>query len=65
MIDICKKEECTGCYACVNVCPKSCVSMVTDSFGELHPVIDQQTCIDCRQCYNTCPNNRKEQYHDI
>lgn len=59
MIDICKKEECTGCYACVNVCPKSCVSMVTDSFGELHPVIDQQTCIDCRQCYNTCPNNRK------
>lgn len=38
--EICKKEKCTGCYACVNACKHHCISMQEDEFGALHPVID-------------------------
>ena len=39
--DICNYTECTGCYACANVCPKRCISLKDDKFGEIHPVVDQ------------------------
>lgn len=49
--NICKKENCTACYACVNICPKQCISM--DEFE--YPSIDLEKCINCKRCVNTCP----------
>ena len=60
--DICNYTECTGCYACANVCPKRCISLKDDKFGEIHPVVDQNACIDCKLCQKTCPNNRERKY---
>ena len=60
--DICNYTECTGCYACANVCPKRCISLKDDKFGEIHPVVDQNACIDCMLCQKTCPNNRERKY---
>jgi len=37
MIDIKKKEECCGCYACTNVCPKICIEMKVDEEGFWYP----------------------------
>lgn len=56
--DICNYHKCTGCYACANVCPKKCITLDSDSYGEIHPVVDTQLCIDCKLCQKTCPNNR-------
>lgn len=56
--DICNYYKCTGCYACANVCPKKCITLDNDSYGEIHPVVDTQLCIDCKLCQKTCPNNR-------
>ena len=56
--DICNYYKCTGCYACANVCPKKCITLDKDSYGEIHPVVDTQLCIDCKLCQKTCPNNR-------
>ena len=61
-MEICPHNECTGCYACANVCPKRCISLKDDKFGEIHPVVDQNACIDCKLCQKTCPNNRERKY---
>ena len=58
MNEVCKHNECTGCAACRDVCPKQCITMKPDDMDVLHPFIDQKLCIDCKLCYKTCPNNR-------
>lgn len=60
--DICNYLECTGCFTCANVCPKRCISLEEDEYGEIHPVVDQDACIDCKLCQKTCPNNRDRSY---
>lgn len=49
------KSECCACTACVNACPKSCISMVQDEEGFAYPVINEATCINCHLCEHVCP----------
>ena len=49
------RNECTGCLACLNMCPKKCISIYTDELGFQYPVIDEGKCIHCGLCSNTCP----------
>ena len=30
-------ESCTGCFACVSICPLQSISLQVNEFGELHP----------------------------
>lgn len=55
MINITDKTKCCGCSACVQRCPKQCISMKEDEQGFLYPVIDTETCIDCGLCEKVCP----------
>ena len=55
MIDIKEKTSCTGCYACVNICPKKCITMNTDSEGFWYPSADDTACIKCGKCLAVCP----------
>lgn len=55
LISICSKEQCTGCAACLNICPKKCISMVFDAEGFMRPTIDIQFCDDCGACKRVCP----------
>lgn len=48
-------KACTGCYACVNACPKSCIQMAEDKEGFWYPQIDSQQCIQCGRCERVCP----------
>ena len=56
MKEICKKDDCTGCYACFNSCPKSSIEMKEDEYGFYFPVIDETRCINCNLCKMVCPN---------
>lgn len=56
MKEICKKDCCTGCYACCNSCPQNSIEMKMDDFGFYFPVIDEKKCIDCNLCKKVCPN---------
>lgn len=56
-----KKEECCGCGACVDVCPKGAVRMAVDQEGFRYPRIDGKLCIDCRRCEQVCPVKEPEE----
>ena len=55
MIHITDKSQCCGCSACVQRCPKQCISLKEDIEGFLYPIVDEQTCIDCGLCGKVCP----------
>lgn len=48
-------EKCTGCGACVQRCPKQCISWVQREFGFRYPQIDEDTCVNCGLCEKVCP----------
>lgn len=52
---ICEKKDCSGCFACYNVCPKNAIKMEEDGYGNIYPVIDEKKCINCKLCQKTCP----------
>ncbi len=60
MIQIRDKVKCTGCYACENICPKSCITMKMDKEGFYYPEVDTEKCVNCDLCVHTCPVIAKE-----
>lgn len=48
-------EECTGCNACVQVCPKLCIEKVASSDGFVYPKVDILKCVNCGRCLQVCP----------
>lgn len=57
MKTICKADDCFGCLSCLNVCPKDCISVSTDTNGFIRPIIDESKCIGCNRCVKVCPAN--------
>lgn len=54
-----KIADCCGCSACVQKCPKQCLSMSKDNDGFLFPVVVNNDCIDCVICAKVCPMENK------
>jgi heterodisulfide reductase subunit A-like polyferredoxin len=50
MIPVIDKEKCTGCAACVEVCPPQAISL-----HEKKAAIDEQLCEECGECVPECP----------
>ena len=48
-------KDCTGCSACAHICPKNCISLLSDNYGFLYPHINNDICINCGICENICP----------
>lgn len=55
MINITDKQNCCGCEACVQVCPKQCINFEQDSEGFRYPKVDETICIGCGLCEKVCP----------
>ena len=55
MISIINKTDCCGCTACVNICPKNCITMAPDEEGFLYPEVNKDLCINCGLCEKVCP----------
>ena len=55
MITIKDKKNCCGCSACVQRCPKHCITLHEDDEGFLYPLVDEATCINCGLCEKVCP----------
>lgn len=57
MKEICEKDKCSGCNACLNVCGKNAVKRVQTELGEEINMIDEDCCVECGLCQKVCPQN--------
>lgn len=48
------KADCYGCGACLNICPKSAISMKIDEQGFRYPTINTARCVECGLCAKAC-----------
>ena len=55
MPELASKSQCTGCTACVSICPCHCIKMQKDDAGFLFPeMIERSACIGCGACEQVC-----------
>ncbi len=47
---VCGKQECTGCTACMHVCPQGAIYMYQDVEGFFYPKIIEDKCVNCGKC---------------
>lgn len=52
---LCGRHFCTGCAACVNICPVGAITLVVDAEGFLRPKISNDRCVLCGKCTRVCP----------
>ncbi len=55
MIDIKRKEDCVGCGACHDACPKNAIFWEIDIEGFWYPEINLDKCVGCDLCEKVCP----------
>ena len=65
IINLIGSKYCTGCEACLSICPVHAISMVEDDEGFKQPVIDINKCIKCSKCIKTCPISNNNSSSDI
>lgn len=56
-----RKSECTGCTACMNICPRQAVSMLRNQEGFWEPYVDKGKCTECGLCERICHLKSKKQ----
>ena len=48
-------NNCCGCSACAQICPKTAISLVENNEGFLYPKVDDDKCVECGLCEKVCP----------
>lgn len=56
MKTVCLLDQCAGCMACVDSCPKKAID-IEDGMAAYNAVIDESKCINCNNCHSVCPRN--------
>lgn len=54
-INLASVGACTGCSACVSICPHGSIVLKMDNEGFLQPHIDDKACSKCHRCELVCP----------
>ena len=54
-IELCDRNDCTGCLACMQSCKQNAIRQEVSDDGFAYPVIDHDKCIGCTACEKACP----------
>ena len=49
MKTVCEEDKCTGCTACVAICPHNAIT-ISDTMKSLNAVINETACIKISDC---------------
>ncbi|MBP5489006.1 MAG: Coenzyme F420 hydrogenase/dehydrogenase, beta subunit C-terminal domain [Lachnospiraceae bacterium] len=60
-----KRENCTGCGACMKICPRNAIVFGDDAEGFPTPKVSAETCVDCGLCRQVCPTITLPEKHTI
>ncbi len=63
--DMISKNQCTGCCACIDICPQNAITVITDIDGFQIPQIAEEMCTHCDRCDKVCPVLHYENDHFI
>lgn len=55
-IELLKKEHCTGCKLCGDICPVKAIDFYFENDGFWYPKINHEKCFGCSLCYKKCPS---------
>lgn len=55
-----ERKKCTGCLACMNICPHSAIVIREDVNGFDYPELNKEKCVHCGLCAKICPANISE-----
>ncbi len=56
MKTVCELNQCAGCMACVDICPKGAIT-IEDNLAAYNALIDENKCIGCNACHKVCQSN--------
>lgn len=59
------ENECCGCSACLNICPKNAITMEVDDFGFEFPKINYDLCVNCGLCNTVCDYQDLEELNSV
>ena len=62
-MNISSVKDCTGCMACADRCPHSCIRLRKDRLGHIYPHVETDQCTDCGACLRVCPASGKPMLH--
>lgn len=55
MIPELPRQNCTGCGACAQRCPKDSITLKANAEGFMYPTVDINKCVHCGICTKICP----------
>ena len=59
-----ENDNCCGCGACMNVCPKGAITMGENEQGFVFPNIDYDKCVSCGACVRVCGYNNPPEFNE-
>lgn len=65
MLSLIKKEDCCGCAACMQACPRQCIKMTFDEEGFQYPKVNVTNCVKCGLCEKVCPIRQKRYKQEL
>lgn len=57
MKNICPEDLCTGCKACLNICPSQAIDIINNKYEIPEAKINEEKCTKCNLCIKVCPVN--------
>ncbi len=54
---VCDIKKCTGCMACMNICPGGAIKTSLSDTYKTIPMVEESLCKNCGLCKRVCPEN--------